>query len=219
MAKVASLSPRAVAALAAGAVLVYAIAAWFLVVSPKRSEAASLGSDIAAAEIRLADAQAAANRPRAAGGPVSDVLRLAKAMPGSDDQPGLVLELSRLASSNGVTLRSISAQAPVVAAGAPTTIPVVVTIGGSFFKISKFLQRTRTLVTVRRGRLRATGRLFAVQNVELVESVSDGFPMLDATITMNAFVYDGPIAPAEAPIQPEGEPQPTAGRAVLGRTS
>jgi hypothetical protein len=178
-----------------------------------------LGSDIAAAEIRLADAQAAANRPRTAGGPVSDVLRLAKAMPGSDDQPGLVLELSRLASSTGVTLQSIGSQAPVVAPGAPTTIPVVVTLGGSFHKISKFLQGTRTLVVVRRGRLRATGRLFTVQSVELAESATDGFPMLDATITLNAFVYDGPIAAAEAPIQPEGEPQPTAGRAAVGSTS
>lgn len=214
-----SLTPRTLAVLAAGAVLVYAIAAWFLFVSPKRSEAAGLGSDVAAAEIRLADAQAAANRPRTAGAPVSDVLRLAKAMPGSDDQPGLVLELSRLASSTDVTLRSISAQAPVVAPGAPTTIPVVVTVGGTFFKISRFLQRTRSLVTVRRGRLRATGRLFVVQNVELVESVSDGFPMLDATITLNAFVYDGPVAPAEVPAQPEGELQPTAGRAAVGSTS
>jgi type IV pilus assembly PilO-like protein len=214
-----SLTPRTIAVLAAGAVLVYAVAVWLVVVSPKRSEAASLGSEVAAAEIRLADAQAAANRPGAAGGPVSDVLRLAKAMPGSDDQPGLVLELSRLAEGNGVTLQSISSQTPVVAVGAPTTLPVVVTVGGSFKQVSRFLQRTRTLVTVRRGRLRATGRLFTVQSVELVESATEGFPMLDATVTLNAFVYDGPIAAAEVPTQPEGELQPTAGRAAVGTTS
>lgn len=213
-----SLTPRTIAVLAAAAVLVYAIAVWLLFVSPKRSEAASLGSDVAAAEIRLADAQAAANRPRIAGGPVSDVLRLAKAMPGSDDQSGLVLELSRLASSASVTLQSISSQTPVLAPGAPTTIPVVVKVSGSFHQVSRFLQRTRTLVTVRRGRLRATGRLFAVQNVELVESATDGFPKLDATVTLNAFVYDGPIAPTEVPSLPESE-LPTAGRAAVGRTS
>jgi Tfp pilus assembly protein PilO len=218
MARVTSLSPRTIVALAGGAVLVYAIAAWFLVVSPKRSEASSLGSDIAAAEIRLAEAKAAANRPRTVGGPVSDVLRLAKAMPENGDQPGLVLELSRLARSTDVTLRSISTQAAVVAAGTPTTIPVVVTVGGSFFKISRFLQRTRTLVTVRRGRLRATGRLFTVQNVDLVESATDGFPLLDATITLNAYVYDGPITPAAAPTLPESE-LPATGRAAIRSTS
>jgi Tfp pilus assembly protein PilO len=219
MARATSLSPRAIAALAAGAVLVYAIVAWFLVVSPKRSEVSSLGSEIAAAEIRLAEAKTAANRPRSAAGPVSDVLRLAKAMPENGDQPGLVLELSRLARSTDVTLGSISTQSALVAPGTPTTIPVVVTVSGSFFKIARFLQRTRTLVTVRRGKLRATGRLLTVQNVELAESATDGFPMLDATITLNAYVYDGPLTPVEAPTQPESELPATNGRAAIGRTS
>jgi hypothetical protein len=38
-----------------------------------------------------------------------------------------------------------------------------------------------------------------MQSVELVESKTEGFPFLDATITLNAFVYDGPIAPATPP--------------------
>jgi Tfp pilus assembly protein PilO len=219
MARLATLSPRARAALAAGAVLVFAAAAWFLFVSPKRSEASRLESEIAAAEVRLAEAKAAANRPpAAAGGTVSDVLRLAKAMPESGDQPGMVLELSRLAKSSKVTLRSISTQETVAVAGAPTTIPVVVTVGGSFFQITKFLQQARTLVTVRRGQLRATGRLFTVQNVELVESATDGFPQLDGTITLNAYVYDGPITPVEVPTLPESELPPT-GQAAAGGTS
>jgi Tfp pilus assembly protein PilO len=216
MARVTSLSPRALAAVAIGGVLVYAVAVWFLFVSPKRSEASTIEADIAAAELRLAEARAAVNRPRAAGGPISDVLRLAKAMPGSTDQPGLVLELSRLARSADVTLQSISTQAAVPEAGVPTTIPVTVTVGGSFFKISKFLQRARTLVTVRRGRLRATGRLFTVQNVELVESATDGFPLLDATITLNTYVYDGPLTPAEVPALPTEEQPAAAGRAFGG---
>jgi Tfp pilus assembly protein PilO len=218
MGRATTLSPRALGALAGGAVLVYVVAAWFLFVSPKRSEASRLESDIAAAEIRLAQAKAGASRPQTAGGTVSDVLRLAKAMPESGDQPGMVLELSRLASSTKVTLRSISTQLTVAAAGTPTTIPIVVTVGGSFFEITRFLQRVRTLVTVRRGELRATGRLFTVQNVDLVESATDGFPMLDATVTLNAYVYDGPIVPAEIPSLPEGDLEPS-GRAAVGSTS
>ena len=217
--RLASLSPRTLALLAAGAVLVYAFALLLLVVSPKRSEVARLGDDIAAAELRLVEAEAALNRPRSAGGSVVDVLRLAKAMPQSLDQPGLVLELSRLAEGSGVTLRSIAPQAPVVGAGGATMIPVAVTVGGSYFEISRFLQRTRTLVTVRRGKLHATGRLFTVQNVELVESLTEGFPSLDGTITLNAYVYDGPIAPAEAPDQPDDELQPSNGTSAAGSTS
>lgn len=218
-ARLASLSPRALLLVAAGAVLVYALAAWFVVVSPKRSEAESLGADVVAAELRLAEAQAAANRPRGSGVSVSDVLKLAKAMPQSGDQPGLVLELSRLAKWSGVTLRSITPQAPVVGEGGATMIPVAVTVSGSYFEISTFLRRTRKLVTVRRGTLRAKGRLFTVQNVELVESITDGFPILDGAITFNAFVYDGPIAPAQAPDGSNDELPATDGTAAVGSTS
>ena len=217
--RLASLPPRKLAMLAAGAVLVYAFAVWFLVVSPKRSEASGLGDEIAAAEVRLVEAQAALTRPRSTGGSVADVLRLAKAMPQSVDQPSLVLELSRLAETSGVTLRSIAPQAPVVGPGGATMIPVAVTVGGSYFEISRFLRRTRTLVTVRGGRIHATGRLFTVQNVELVESLTDGFPRLDGTITLNAYVYDGPIAPAKAPDQPDEEQQPATGTSAVGSTS
>lgn len=216
-ARVASLSPRALIALAVGGVLVYTLAVWFVVVGPKRSEASSLGADIAAAEIRLAEAQAATNRPQSAGAPVSDVFRLAKAMPSSSDQPGLVLELDRLARASRVTLGSVTPQEPVVGVGGTTLIPVAVTVGGSYREISRFLQRTRELVMVRRGKLRATGRLFTVQSVELSESNADHFPLLDATITLNAYVYDGPIVPPSVPDTPADE-SPTSGTSAAGGT-
>lgn len=217
--RLASLPPRTLTVLAASAVLVYTFVVWFLLVSPKRSEAARLGDDIAAAEVRLVEAEAALNRPRAAGGSVSDVLRLAKAMPQSVDQSSLVLELSRLADATGVTLRSITPQTPVVGAGGATLIPVAVAVGGSYFEISRFLRSTRALVRVRRGKIYATGRLFTVQNIELVESLTEGFPTLDGTITLSAYVYDGPIAPAEVPDSPNDELQPSNGASAAGSTS
>ena len=211
-----ALSPRALIGLGVGAVLVYSLVVWFLVVAPKRSEAAGLSADIAAAEIRLAGAQATANRPRRGGASVSDVFRLAKAMPSSADQPGLVLDLDRLARASGVTLGSITPQEPVVGVGGATMIPVAVVVGGSYREITRFLTGTRRLVTVRRGKLRATGRLFTVQGVELSESSADGFPFLDGTITLNAYVYDGPIVPPSAPA-PAEEPS-TSGATAQGAT-
>lgn len=210
-----ALSPRALIALAAGAVLVYSLAVWFLVLAPKRSEATSLGAEVAAAEIRLAQAQATANRPQRDGAPVSDVFRLAKAMPSSTDQPGLVLELDRLARSSGVTLGSITPQDPVLGVGGATLMPVAVVVEGSYREITRFLASTRKLVTVRRGKIRATGRLFTVQSVELSESNAKGFPLLDGTITLNAYVYDGPIAPPSAPVTPAEE---TSGSTAQGAT-
>jgi len=196
--------------------LVYSLAVWFLVVAPKRAEATSLGADVAAAEIRLAQAQATANRPQQGGVTVADIFRLTKAMPSSADQPGLVLELDRLARSSGVTLGSITPQEPVVGVSGATMITVAVVVGGSYREITRFLASTRRLVVVRGGKLRATGRLFTVQSVELSESTADGFPRLDGTITLDAYVYDGPIVPPSAPVTPTEE---TSGATAQGETS
>jgi len=94
-------------------------------------------------------------------------------------------------------------------------MPVAVVVEGSYREITRFLASTRKLVTVRRGKIRATGRLFTVQSVELSESNAEGFPLLDGTITLNAFVYDGPIVPPSAPVTPAQE---TSGATAQGAT-
>jgi hypothetical protein len=209
-----SLSPRALTIGAVAAVVVYAAVVWLLLVSPKRGEAADARADVAAAHVRLAEARAASNRPTRTGPPVSDVFRLVKAMPGSDDQPGLVLELDRLARATGVKLRVIAPQEPLPSVGGPTSIPLSVTVGGSYFQISRFVQRVQELVTVRGGKVQARGRLFAVQSLELGESPTEAFPKLDATIVLNAFYYDGPIVPVETPDEPNEELEPSSGAAA-----
>ena len=214
-ARLQSLSTRGLIAVAALAVLLYAAAVWFLYVSPKRADAAAAKADVVAAELRLVEAQSTGSRPRGSAAPVSDVFRLTKAMPSSAEQEGLVLEISRLAKQSGVTLRSIAPKDPVAGVGGPSSIPVTVTVGGSYKRITRFLARTRTLVKVRNGKIRATGRLLAVQSVSLVESATERFPTLDATIQIDAYVYDGPIAPAEVP-EPVEE-LPTGGTDAAGR--
>ena len=218
-ARLEALSPRALTIGAVAAVVVYAAVVWLLLVSPKRGDAADARAQVAAAEIRLAEARAALDRPTSAGAPVADVFRLAKAMPGSDAQPGLVLELDRLARATGVKLRVIAPQEPLASVGGPTSIPLSVTVGGSYFQISRFVRRIQALVTVRRGKVRARGRLFAVQSLELGESQTEAFPELDATILLNAFYYDGPIVPFETPDEPTEELEPSSGAAAAGSAS
>ncbi len=211
-----SLSQRALIALAAVVVLVYAAALWLLIVSPSRSDAAAAKQELAATELRLVEAQAASSRPRGANAPVGDVFRLTKAMPAAGEQPGLVLELSRLAKRSGVTLQGITPQLPMAALRGPSLIPLRVTIGGGYAQITKFLRLTRALVVVRDGKIFAHGRLLTVESVNLVESVAQGFPKLDATVALNAYVYDGPIVPEEIPV-PEEE-LPETGTSAMGST-
>jgi len=217
-AQLAALSPRALYALAVAAVLVYAAVMWFVLAAPKRSEAARLGDDVVAAELRLGNARLAARRPQASRGPVADVFRLVKAMPSSADESGLVLELARVAGASGVTLGSITPKEPVVSEGGATAIPVTVTLTGSYGEIARFLGATRALVTRERGKLRVTGRLLAVESIELVESSAAKFPTLDATITFDAYVYDGPLAPPTPPIPAPSEDATSSGAtAARGR--
>ena len=217
-ARLQSLSTRGLVAVAAVVVLLYAAAVWFLFVSPKRADAAAAKAEVVAAELRLVEAQSSGSRPRGAAAPVADVFRLAKAMPSSAEQPGLVLEISRLAEQSGVTLRSLAPKDPVAGLGAPSLIPVTVMVGGSYAKITKFLARMRALVSVRNGKIHATGRLLSVQSVSLVESATEQFPTLDATIEVDAYIYDGPIAPAEVPAPAPVEEVPTGGTDAAGRT-
>jgi Tfp pilus assembly protein PilO len=195
-ARVEAFSPRVLTGIAIGVVLLFAAAAWFLVVSPKRADASAARDDLAAAQSRLADAELELLRARAGGAPVVDVFRLAKAMPPSADHTGLTLEVSTLAAASGVTLEGMTPQPPLAGVGGPTLIPLSVSVRGRFFEIVSFLKRARALVSVNGGEIRATGRLLSARSVTLTESDTGKFPELDATVGFDAYVYDGPM---EAP--------------------
>ena len=96
---------------------------------------------------------------------------------------------------------------------------MAVTATGSYRQITRFLQHTRALVGVRRGTVRARGRLLTMQAIELAESNTRKFPFLDATITLNAFVYDGPIVPPTPVTPPTTDSEDTStGATAAGST-
>jgi len=192
---------RGLVALVGVAVALYLLAVWFLFLSPRRAEAARLQAEVVAAEAQLADARGGAGVPHAAKTHVSDLFRLAKAMPSSRDQASLLLELDLLARKANVTIASVSMQEPSALPGGSTAIPVAVTVSGTYRGITRFVRQMRTLAGLRRGDPYATGRLLTVQSVDLTESKADGFPRLDAALLLNAHVYDGSIA-TPAPVTP-----------------
>jgi hypothetical protein len=188
------LSPGALYGAVAGGLLLYALVGWFLLVGPKRSEAGKLKDEVAAAEQTLSAARlAAVAKPDAQPIAVADIFRLAKAMPSAPDMPGIVLELSRIAGETGIQFNSISPQGSV-AAGSYQSLPIALVFDGNFYELSDFLFRLRTLVSVRRGELHSSGRLFSVKTLAFTEGVR-GFPDLTATLTVDAYVY-GTAAPA-----------------------
>lgn len=220
-------STRALGVIAGVCILLYAAAGYFLVVSPKKGDAARLDAEIAATNVELMAARAASEKqddtqPIA----VADIFKLATAMPSTPDMPGILLELARIADETGIRFKSITPQS-AVAAGEYQTVPIDVSFDGSFYALSDFLFRLRTLVSVRRGELHAAGRLFSVESVDFSEGES-GFPTLAAALKLYAYVYgtDTSGTTVPAPVDPaEGEgasgaevPPPTGEVTAAGAT-
>jgi Pilus assembly protein, PilO len=187
-------SPAATAGIGIGFTLVIAAMGWFLLVSPQRSRSSELDEKIAAVEQQIAAARAA-QMQAADVTPIrsADLFRLTKAMPSDNDIPGVLLELSRIASETGIVFEQIVPQA-TLAAGEMRAQPIDLTFEGNFYSLSDFLYRVRNLVSVQRGRLVANGRLFSAEKLQFSEAPS-GFPNIRASLTLSAFLYgSGPTA-------------------------
>jgi hypothetical protein len=214
------LSPRTLGGIVAALILVYAAGGYFMLVSPKKAESQRLDEEIATTSIELQSALAATaaqddTQPIA----VADIFRLSIAMPSTPDMPGILLELARIADETGIRFNSIT-PLPALPVAAYQVVPIDVAFDGSFYALSDFLFRLRTLVTVRRGELHAAGRLFSVASVDFAES-DRGFPLLSATLKLNAYIYGldsagGAVPPSAATPPATTTETPPAGTEATG---
>jgi Tfp pilus assembly protein PilO len=183
------LDPRLRLAAALGVPLVVLVAGWLLVVSPQRSKAADLADEVAQVQQQADLARTALLHPtRPQPIRAADVFRLATAMPESDDMPGIILQLSDLAKNSGIAFSSITPSPEQTPGAGYATMRIDLEFSGSFYELSDFLYRLRSLVGVRRGTLQATGRLFSVESLTLSEG-KPAFPSIDASVTVDAYVY------------------------------
>ena len=205
--------PAAIAIVVAG-LLVVTLAGYFLVISPQRSKAAELATEGESIEaqiqaLRIANAQVRNVEPIR----VADLFRVSKAMPSTDDMPGVLLELNRIANETGISFESITPQ-EATDAGGYLRRPIDLVFDGNYYELSDFLYRLRSLVRVRGGQLEATGRLFTVNALNFVES-ERAFPRIKATLNISAYVYGTgaavPAQPTPAPAAPApAQPAPAA---------
>jgi Tfp pilus assembly protein PilO len=187
-------------ALLGAAVALVLAAGWFLLITPKRSEAARLGGQIEDVRTQIAAAEASRS-PSPARAPairVADLFKLSRAIPNRADIPGVLLQLSRVADETGVNFQSIAPHDPVQL-GSYQQIGIDLVFEGRFYDLSDFLYRLRNLVGVHEGVLHATGRLFTVDSISFDQGRLQ-FPQVKATLTVSAYVFgDGTAAlPAAA---------------------
>jgi Pilus assembly protein, PilO len=182
------------------ALVVLVVAGWIAVIAPKRSEAAKVQKEIDSVRSEIALARAARTpKPQKPAIRVADLFNLSRAMPGSEDIPGVLLQLSHVARETGVSFQSITPHQPV-SVGTYSQIPIDLVFEGRFYDLADFLYRLRNLVAVHGGGLHATGRLFVVNSISFDQG-SLSFPQLKAGLSVSAYSFgDGtaPLVPAAA---------------------
>lgn len=211
-------SPKTlVIAAVAGATLLAVVLGYLVLISPQRSTAADLSTEIEATEQKIVEYRLANRNPQK---PIrfAELFALTKAMPDDKDVPGVLLELSRVADDTGIGITSVTPKETQAAQGYER-VPIEVVFEGNFYDLSDFLYRLRTIVSVRDGSLEASGRLFAIDTLQFTEG-EKRFPQLQATLTLTAFVFnaaatgspDGaaPAVPGATPPAPTSEGAPTA---------
>jgi Tfp pilus assembly protein PilO len=203
--RLSSLSTRAQVALVAGGLLLVAVIAYFAVISPKRSTAAQLKQQTAAVQEQISQNRSTAFKQALPAVRAASVFRVSKAMPTQLETPNVILQLNQLAVDSGLAFDQITPNGASATAATTTgssdpfaVEPIQVQFTGSFYNLLTFLQRLRNLVRVENGRLHAAGRLFDVSDVSFAPGLK-GFPQVQATLTVNAFVPQQPQVVSATP--------------------
>jgi len=197
------------------AIVIVAAVAYMLVIRPKRAEAGRLDEQIAEMQMKVSAAQLA-SRPQqqASTIKVADVFEVSKAMPDTDDMPGIILDLNSVAEATGIRFLSIQPSAPTPKTGY-SAIEITLSFEGNYFDLTDFLFRLRNLVTVRDGRLSSAGRLFTLDTLSMKEGKT-GFPSINAGLTVSAYVYGAPDGTAPIAPAPSTETPPPPADASAG---
>jgi Tfp pilus assembly protein PilO len=215
-ARLASLSPRAQGAVIAGVLLVVLLLGYFVLISPKRSTAADLKKQTAAVQQQIDQNRSNAFTKALPAVRAASIFKLTQAMPSQLDTPDVILQLNQLADDSGLSFDQIQPGAGGSSVSSTGTTdpfaaePIQVQFTGNFYNLLSFLQRLRNLVRVENGNLFTAGRLFDVSDVAFAAGPK-GFPQIQATLTVNAFVPQAPASTTAVPGATDTTSTTTAG--------
>lgn len=181
----------------AAVVAVVLIAAWyFLLLSPTRSDVSSLNDQISKEQITLAQTRQEVTRleqyKKTAPQSRADIVRLSKALPGSEGVPSLLVELGKTASASGVGLMNITKG--VTQQGTPFGVQTItIQVEGQYFDLEDFYYRLENYVDFHNTKFEASGRLLQLTSITVAGAATTataaaGSPTLQSTINLNAYL-------------------------------
>lgn len=193
------------------AVLVVVLVGWLFFVSPQRSKADHLGTQVAAAKSELLTDEeliAAAKKQNTLG----NAKAAERALPDKPKISEILRELNGFATQSRTELDNI-APGTALAIGSAQALPISLTFKGRYFGLQKLLRLLRQNASVTGNTIVAKGRLYTVDGITFSGSApaaagagaaSGSSSDITATITLNAFVYQ------PAPVVPTSTGTPTA---------
>ena len=172
--------------------LLLGIVGYFALVSPQKARAHTASGQLASLEAQLVAEQK--TPPKHASAQAVDLFRLVKAMPDTNDMPGILRNLDRVARASHVAIQTVTPGAQVALPTGYGALPLTVAMEGTFTNISTFLSKLREQVRLGEKSLYVTGRLLVPNQVQMTSK--DGKSVI-ATLSLDAFVYGvAPPAPA-----------------------
>jgi hypothetical protein len=200
------LNGRPAIAVAAAGLLLIVLIGWFGFVSPQRSKADALAIKIAETQLQLVVTERVArNAGQAENAKELAVLRTA--IPDETSMPQILRQLTRAAADGNVAIGGITPGAPVPN-GIANTIPLTLTVEGSYFGIREFLRHLRTRADMKGETLRATGRLYSVDSIQFSGGSSTG-GRISANLVLSAYAFNTPAptpgASTTVPTEPPTE--------------
>jgi Pilus assembly protein, PilO len=196
-----------------GVILLAALGgAWMLVVSPERTKAGELQTQVSTAKTQLSTAEGQLAAARTAqsqyAAAYASVVSLGKAVPPSEEVPSLIYQLSQASNQKDVQFASITsssgapssssstASAASTAAASFTSMPFTFVFEGGFFELEHlFNQLTSFTTATADGQVKVSGRLLTIQSVKLAPITTGGAEPskskaaeLTGTITATAYV-------------------------------
>lgn len=200
-----------------GAVVLATIAgSWLFIVSPKRTQARDVDTQIAAARAQLAGTAGTAAQYRAS----RDALRknpqafvnAGRALPSRAAMPSLLRTLTNTSDGTGVRMGELSVgSGETTATPGIGSVPLTLAFTGDFLQLQRYLGRLQRFVAVKKKDVQAKGRLVSLDSVELTPA--DG-GKLAAKVTATVYVMQpealSATTSAPAPGAPAGTPAPAS---------
>lgn len=187
----ARMSGRLAVLLAAVGVLIVLVGGWVVLVSPQRSNAEAVQTQIDDTQAKLASTKAylanAANKQNVR------ELRLLQALLPQDARMSQVLrQLSAAAAQSGVKITSVAPTA-AVPSGSGQAIPITLVLAGHYFNVGKFVHLLDARARVKGDSVVGDGRLYSVGNLQInaggPASGSSGQAPLTVTVDLGVYSY------------------------------